>query len=172
MKPARPDVGVHPAAPDDLAFMYGLGKRLSDVPRPDWHDLAAMRAFQRRFMQAMLGRPVAGAVLMVAKDKDGARLGFIQATPGQDSVTDEPCGHVSLLAVDAAAEGQGVAAALVAAVEGWALAQGYRLLSLDVFATNQRALRFYERQGFRPESLQMVKPLGRQGAPAKAGQAP
>ncbi|WP_051329210.1 GNAT family N-acetyltransferase [Geminicoccus roseus] len=158
-----PVIRIRPADESDMAFIHGLSQRLSDVPRPDWHDLAAMRAFQGRFMTAMLGDPPPVAALLVAVDGAGQRLGFVQALPGRDGVTDEACGYVSLLALDLAAEGQGIAAALMAAVEDWAVLAGFRLLSLDVFATNQRALRFYERCGFRPESLRMVKVLGAAG---------
>ncbi len=43
--------------------------------------------------------------------------------------------------------------------ELWAKAQGYRLLSLDAFADNHRALAFYLRGGFSPETTRLVKPL-------------
>ena len=47
----------------------------------------------------------------------------------------------------------------MAAAEDWARGRGYRLLSLDVFADNKRAVEFYERRGFRCETFRMVKPL-------------
>ena len=45
------------------------------------------------------------------------------------------------------------------AAEAWARDRGYRFLSLDVFAHNLHAVRFYERRGFQAETLRMVKPL-------------
>ena len=45
------------------------------------------------------------------------------------------------------------------AAEAWARARGYRLLSLDVFADNRRAIDFYGRRGFKRETIRMVKPL-------------
>jgi len=74
-------------------------------------------------------------------------------------VTDEPCGHVAIIAVEADAEGQGVAGRLMAGAEAWARPQGWRLLSIDVFAVNRRALDFYIRSGFYPETVRLVKPL-------------
>lgn len=47
----------------------------------------------------------------------------------------------------------------MAEAEAWARSRGYRLLSLDVFAGNQRAVDFYKRRGFEPETIRMVKPL-------------
>ena len=87
------------------------------------------------------------------------RLGYIHMRPGKDGVTEEPCGYVSLLALAKEAEGQGLAHRLMQAAEDWARDRGYRLLSLDVFADNKRAVEFYERRGFRSETLRMVKPL-------------
>jgi ribosomal protein S18 acetylase RimI-like enzyme len=47
----------------------------------------------------------------------------------------------------------------MSAAEEWARGRGYRLLSLDVFADNKRAIELYERRGFRSETFRMVKPL-------------
>lgn len=100
-----------------------------------------------------------GAATLIAETADGRRLGYIHMRPGKDGVTDEPCGYVSLLALDKGAEGTGVAHRLMAAAEDWARARGYRFLSLDVFADNRRAIDFYKRGGFEAETLRMVKPL-------------
>src|SRR6185437_3349108 len=125
---------LRPAAANDWTFIEGLSPRLSGVPRPAWHDLAAMEGFQDRHMAASFA-------------------------PAKDGVTDEPCGYVALLATTPEAEGTGVAARLMGAAEEWARGCGYRLLSLDVFADNRRAVEFYERRGFRSETFRMVKPL-------------
>ena len=45
-------VTLRPATADDRAFIDGLSPRLSSVPRPAWHDLAAMEGFQDRHMAA------------------------------------------------------------------------------------------------------------------------
>jgi GNAT superfamily N-acetyltransferase len=96
---------------------------------------------------------------VIAQAADGRRLGYIHLRPGKDGVTEEPCGYISLLATTKDAEGTGIAARLMAAAEEWARSRGYRLLSLDVFADNKRAIDFYERGGFRSETYRMVKPL-------------
>ena len=46
------------------------------------------------------------------------------------------------------ARGQGVGAALVAAVEGWARGKGYVRMGLGVTSTNEPAIRLYTRMGF------------------------
>ena len=57
------------------------------------------------------------------------------------------------LAVAPAARRQGVAAALLAAAEDQARAQGAAKLSLRVLSTNHAAIRLYDRQGFAQEGL-------------------
>jgi GNAT superfamily N-acetyltransferase len=151
-------ITLRPALSDDRTFINGLSPRLSGVPGPAWHDLAAMEGFQDRHM-AVSFAPVEGASTLIACTEDGRRLGYIHLRPGKDGVTDESCGYISLLATTKEAEGMGVASRLMAAAEDWARDRGYRLLSLDVFADNKRAVEFYERRGFRSETLRMVKPL-------------
>jgi GNAT superfamily N-acetyltransferase len=151
-------ITLRPATADDRAFIDGLSPRLSGVPRPAWHDTAAMEGFQDRHMVASFA-PVEGAETLIACAEDGERLGYIHLRPSKDGVTDEACGYVSLLATTEEAEGLGVAQRLMGAAEDWARSRGYRLLSLDVFADNKRAVAFYERRGFRSETFRMVKPL-------------
>ena len=151
-------VTLRPATADDRAFIDGLSPRLSSVPRPAWHDLAAMEGFQDRHMAASFA-PVEGAATFVACAEDGRRLGYIHLRPGKDGVTDEPCGYISLLATTKDAEGSGVATRLMTAAEDWARGRGYRLLSLDIFADNRRAVDFYRRGGFKTETRRMAKPL-------------
>ena len=151
-------VTLRPATADDRAFIESLSSRLSSVPRPAWHDLAAMESFQDRHMAASF-TPVEGASTFVACAEDGRRLGYIHLRPSKDGVTDEPCGYISLLATTKEAEGSGVATRLMTAAEDWARGRGYRLLSLDVFADNRRAVDFYRRGGFKTETRRMVKPL-------------
>jgi len=149
---------LRPATADDRAFIDCLSPRLSGVPRPPWHDLAAMEDFQDRHLASSFA-PVEGAATLIATTTDGTRLGYIHLRPGRDGVTDEPCGYISLLATTRESEGTGVATRLMAAAEDWARGRGYRLLSLDVFADNRRAVDFYQRGGFRSETFRMVKPL-------------
>jgi ribosomal protein S18 acetylase RimI-like enzyme len=149
---------LRPATADDRPFIDSLSPRLSGVPRPDWHDLAAMEHFQDRYMAASFV-PVEGATTLIACGAEGKRLGYIHLQPGKDGVTDEPCGYIPLLATTKEAEGSRVATRLMAAAEEWARGRGYRLLSLDVFADNRRAVDFYRRRGFKTETRRMVKPL-------------
>jgi GNAT superfamily N-acetyltransferase len=56
--------------------------------------------------------------------------------------------HLALFFVDGALQGRGVAGEVYAAMETWVRAQGARWLRLSVVEGNQRAQRFWSRQGF------------------------
>jgi GNAT superfamily N-acetyltransferase len=142
---------------EDLSFMLALGRRLADVIETRLHSPEAVRTFQDEYSAANLNDPPINALTMIAVGAGGERFGFVHAIPGPDGITGETIGYVALLAVVEAAEGRGVAQALLASAEAWARRSGYRALSLDVFASNGRGRRFYEKSGFAVETMRMVK---------------
>jgi GNAT superfamily N-acetyltransferase len=64
-----------------------------------------------------------------------------------------------MIAVTEAAEGSGAAAALLATAEQWGRARGYPALTLNVFDGTTRARAFYEKSGFRIETVRYTKAL-------------
>ena len=98
------------------------------------------------------------ATVLIAQGSDGRPLGFISLKVRED-VTGVARGHVADLAVADEARKMGVGSALMRAAEAWARKRGFAVLSLDVWSTNERALAFYRRMGYRAESLCLIKPL-------------
>lgn len=159
MPPIPVQFRLRPAADGDRDFMFGLAPRLAAVADLPWHDARDLIAFQHRYMNLAFARPKDEIVTLIAEREDGVPLGFVHAEASTDSVTLEPCGYVTVLAISEAAEGQGVARRLMEGVEDWARGKGFRLIGLDVFANNQRARAFYERMGYVEDSLRLTKPL-------------
>jgi GNAT superfamily N-acetyltransferase len=143
----------------DRAFIRSLNRRLSDVIEAPTHSRDEVVAFQDRFTASAWGADAGHAATLVAASDDGRRLGYVHVREGTDDIANEKCGYIALLAVAAEAEGEGVGLALLHAAEKWAKDMGYRRLSLDVFASNHRARHFYEKAGFRPETIRLIKPL-------------
>jgi GNAT superfamily N-acetyltransferase len=56
-------------------------------------------------------------------------------------------------------EGRGVGSVLIAKGEEWARAQGYRWLTLSVFAQNVRARDVYKRLGYGEDTMKYIKEL-------------
>ena len=106
---------------------------------------------ERRALAEALAHPIAGCALRVADDERFGVVGVLLLETRRDYFTDEPHGHVAILAVAREAEGQGVGRELLETAEKWGRAQGFRRLTLAVFAENRRAREFYPRQGWRLE---------------------
>jgi GNAT superfamily N-acetyltransferase len=99
-------------------------------------------------------RRLAGVPFNVIAFHDGMPSGMVSATqPNGD-------GAVELISMWVAppARGKGVAEALVNAVVRWATGQQVNAVSLEVMEGNDRARRFYERQGFADRGLLEAAP--------------
>ena len=90
---------------------------------------------------------------------DGEPCGVVSVHPDTDYFTGHPRAYVDILVVAREAEGRGVGRALMDHIEHWARDKAFREVVLDVFAGNQGAIAFYERQGYRPDHMRMAKPL-------------
>ncbi len=67
--------------------------------------------------------------------------------------------HIFLLYVSPQHRRLGIGSALVTHAENWAKAWGDRQIGLQVFLSNQPALKLYQKLGFQSESVLMVKSL-------------
>src|SRR5262249_28397466 len=133
--------------------------RLAMVAELPGRSEAELQAFQDRHMRAALEKLDGKAATLVAAMPTGPVLGFIHLQQAPDPVTDIPAGYVSMLAVVPEAGGQGIARQLMAAAEDWARHHKFRCLSLDVFASNDRARRFYDLLGYHADSVKLYKLL-------------
>ena len=74
-------------------------------------------------------------------------------------LTDVQTLYIDDLCVDEKARGQGVGRALYDFVRGFAKESGCYNLTLNVWACNENALRFYEACGLKPQKIGMEFPL-------------
>jgi deazaflavin-dependent oxidoreductase (nitroreductase family) len=84
---------------------------------------------------------------------DGRVVGYVRLKPPTPLPENAHVMYIAGLAVQPAARGQGVAAAMLAASEQQALDHGARKLSLRVLSSNHPAIRLYERLGFEREGV-------------------
>jgi GNAT superfamily N-acetyltransferase len=153
------EIVIRPATAAERAFMLSLDDRLIEeaaVPEITRNDLVA---FQSTYTREALDADKPGTATLVAVDRSGRPLGYIQMEPHHDMLTGGTSGYVSLLAVRPEAERRGVAKRLMEAADDWAVRSGFRFLLLDVFASNATARRFYARGGFVDESLRLRRPV-------------
>jgi ribosomal protein S18 acetylase RimI-like enzyme len=95
----------------------------------------------------------------LAEDENGHPLGFIHLQTGTDYYYHEKHGYISNLIVAPEGEGRGIGRLLMEKGEEWARAQGYRWITLSVFAQNLRAREVYKRLGYGEDIMRYVKEL-------------
>ena len=125
--------------------------RLEDPRQPEVEAmLRAGEAFARTlyapeecFLLSVDELATPGTTVLVARDAQGAALGMaalIEQDPGE--------GELKRLFVDDAARGQGVADAIMDALEQAARERSIRTLRLETGTRSDAALRFYARRGY------------------------
>jgi GNAT superfamily N-acetyltransferase len=124
---------------------------------PSWRTAEEIVDAEVRTLTAHFSAPVPGAEVLVVGREDGEPLGFAFVETVTDYFTGERHGHVGMLAVGRAHQGMGAGRALMCAAELWARERGFRRLSLNGFARNERARAVYERLGYEAETLRYVK---------------
>jgi ribosomal protein S18 acetylase RimI-like enzyme len=152
---------LRPARPEDLDWLVALTYRLGEFPLPPWRTGAEIAEIEHEPLARAIEAPNEAEALLLAEDAQGTRLGYIHVVQNEDFFTHQPCGHLSVLAVDRGADGRGVGAFLVAAAEGWTRQRGLARLTLNVWMSNQRARALYERLGFTPEVVKYARPVRR-----------
>jgi GNAT superfamily N-acetyltransferase len=151
----RSDVRIRPANRSDEAFVHRTTGRLAAFGPPAWRTPDEIVEAERRTLRAFFIESPTDTALLIAESD--TPLGFVYLETQVDYFTGEPHGHVGIIAVDDVAEGRGIGKALLEAAGSWARTRGFRRLTLNVFAGNERARRLYEHAGFEPETLRYVR---------------
>ncbi len=151
-------ITLRPARADDEPFLLGLTHRLASFPLPGWRTAREIDVGDHPAIRSALGAPDPGTLLLIA-EFDEAPRGYIFVTTRVDFFTNEPHGHIEVLAVEADAAGRGIGKELVRAAEGWARERGYRAMTLNVFAGNEAARAVYDRLGYLPEMVRYRKEI-------------
>ena len=150
-------IAIRPFGEEDQPLLNRVAPRMHPGQTASARDPAALNRFFSDLGEGnFLTKPGAQAFVATIEDRPGGLVSFY---PDRDYFTNHPRIYVDNLAVTQEAEGRGIARALLDSVERWAREHGYREVVLDVFADNQRAIAFYQRQGYRPDHIRMAKPL-------------
>lgn len=154
------EISIRFATSDDIPFIQSLVERFAHVGIPLWRAPEQMEQFHQRSIQEACNA-IANLtdLVLLAENFQGTRLGFLYATSTQDFFTGELQGYIAEVAVSEQAEGKGVAHMLMKHAETWARERSFRILALDVFASNTRARSFYQHLGYVEETLKLIKEL-------------
>jgi ribosomal protein S18 acetylase RimI-like enzyme len=157
LQPTDGVIGIRPARTSDEPVLVALAERLTAFPLPPWRKAEDIAVADAREMMAAVraGEPDNHVVIA---ERAGVPIGCLHVLAMTDFFGTRHA-HISVIATTAAAAGSGVGRALLEYGEGWARGRGLTLLTLNVFAGNARARRFYERAGWSAEMMKYTKPL-------------
>lgn len=160
--PGSHEAHVRRACPADIPVLLRLlaeVNRLHHEGRPDLFVLASK--YDCASLSSLLADPA--YTVLVAAEPSGEVSGYAICrleNPSRNAVL-RPVRTFYLddLCVDAAARGRGIGHGLIAAVRGAARQAGCYNLTLNVWACNESARRFYERCGFKVQKTTMEELL-------------
>lgn len=139
-------------------LLYEVHKVHSDV-RPDLFKAGARKYTDEQLEEILQSgeRPVFVA------EQDGQVVGYAFCIPkqfvGDRSMTDVRTLHIDDLCVDEAARGKHIGTKLYDFVLDFAKRQDYYNVTLNVWADNKAAVKFYEKIGLRVQKIGMEKIL-------------
>lgn len=151
-------VAIRAAVAADRDFALAMADRLVSFDVPAFRSKDELAEGDRRALAEWFREPKPEEALFVA-ELDGQPAGCAYLVTLVDYFNERPHAHLSVLAVTAAAEGQGVGSALLDCSEAWARERGSDRLTLSALVTNSRARGLYERRGFAGEYIRYVLPL-------------
>lgn len=149
---------IRDATAADGEAMLALMPRLAAFDVPARRDPRHLWQHDAALLQRWLAGNADGCLVQVALAGEDI-LGFTLTSLRPEPLSHAPAAHLEALAVAKAAEGQGIATALINACESNASKHGARFMTLHVFATNRRARALYEKCGYDGEMLRYIKPL-------------
>lgn len=142
----------------DRQFVLDLADRLVSFDVPAWRDKPELVEGDRRALAEWFELQNDTQAMYIA-ELDGQPAGCAYLVTLVDYFNLNAHAHLSVLAVTADAEGQGVGTALIDQSIAWAKERGSDRLTLSALVTNSRARALYERKGFSGEYIRYVLPL-------------
>jgi GNAT superfamily N-acetyltransferase len=98
-------------------------------------------------------------LLLVEIDEIAIGCGYVQIRDSLAHHNSAQHAYMGFMYVQPDWRGQGINALIMQELQSWSVARGVRHFRLDVFATNQAAIRAYQKGGFQPELVEMVMAL-------------
>jgi ribosomal protein S18 acetylase RimI-like enzyme len=151
-------MNVRPATPNDEAAVVALTPELRSFGPATFRSADALDAGEARTLLRFFAEHPAGTMLWVAEANETV-IGAAYVETSTDYFTGERHGHLGILVVAREARGAGAGQALMDTVETWARGEGFRFISLNVFADNHRAISLYEKRAYQPDFVRYVKQL-------------
>lgn len=153
------NVSVRAMKNSEKEIILNMTERFTEFELMEWRNLDDLKQAQYRLLQESFVHKNENDDFYVAVDNYDKILGFLHVTNNIDFFTGEEQGYVSSIVVSTNGEGRGIGRKLMQKAEDWAISKGYKKIVLNVFAKNERAIKFYEKLNYQNEVIKMVKEL-------------
>lgn len=90
----------------------------------------------------------------IAEDDSGA-VGYILGGPKSEDYRTVKTAEINNMGVSPSSRSQGIGALLIEKFRQWAKDSGYQTLIVNAYSANQKAIGFYEKQGFAPVDISL-----------------
>lgn len=155
----RVEITTRAASAEDAAAIEALLPRLAAFePLPPGRERDDLWKPDLDGLRAWASGAEPDTSIRVATSQDQV-VGAGIVTYGTDPFTKERNAHLLAIVVDPSVDGRGIGQQLMAELETEAVGRGAASMSLNVFATNDRARALYRRLGFHEELIRAVRPL-------------
>ncbi len=124
-------------------------RKLLDKEKWNKHMVEVFERFSKR----------EGSEILIAEDRRPNFIGYLFVGESGDMMTGLSFGFVYDIFVEKKARGKGIGKLLLEKGEDYCRKRGYNRIALMVSASNDSAIRLYNRAGFKPEQMYLAKEL-------------
>jgi RimJ/RimL family protein N-acetyltransferase len=146
-------ISIRPATTADLPTLLRFEQGVISAERP--MDPTIQEGHINYYdLNAMLASP---HISLVVAETDGALVGcgYARIDLSRHYLKHNHHAYCGFMYVEPAYRGKGVNQLIIDALKSWALSQGLTELRLDVYTSNDIAIRAYEKAGFTPYLINM-----------------
>jgi RimJ/RimL family protein N-acetyltransferase len=146
-------ITVRPATTADLPTLLRFEQGVVSAERP-MDPTIKDGAIHYYDLNTMLTAP---HIHLLVAEIDGTLIGsgYARIDPSRHYLIHTHHAYCGFMYVEPAYRGKGVNQFIIDALKSWALSQGLTELRLDVYTTNEVAIRAYEKAGFTPYLINM-----------------
>ena len=146
-------LNYRPAQISDITRLLELEQQIVDSERP--YDPAIMAQGVTYYDFDKLISDPNTFLLVVDSGTDIIATGYAQMRPSRDCHTHDIHCYLGFIYADPAYRGKGIAGNIIDKLKGWSFERDVRSFYLDVYASNDVAIRAYEKAGFAQSTVKM-----------------
>ncbi len=151
-KPSKPSILVRSATIDELPLLQAFEQQIIEAERPYDDDIKTKTSY---YDLGALIESDQSQVLVAEVNGELVGSGYAKIRPSKHYLEHERHSYLGFMYVKPEYRGRGVIQKIIAELAAWSKAQGLSDIFLEVYADNKKALKAYEKSGFKQALLEM-----------------